>query len=43
MLSLASTALNVTAVMLHLLEYAGGSLGGKGVILDFVGQSEYHQ
>jgi hypothetical protein len=34
------TLMNMAAVMLHLLDFVGGMNGGKGLMLDFVGQGE---
>ncbi|WWC72978.1 uncharacterized protein I206_106942 [Kwoniella pini CBS 10737] len=38
-LSLMLVALNIAAAFLHLLDFAGGMNGGKGLVLDFVGQA----
>nr|XP_019049726.1 hypothetical protein I302_00145 [Kwoniella bestiolae CBS 10118]OCF28656.1 hypothetical protein I302_00145 [Kwoniella bestiolae CBS 10118] len=38
-LSLMLVVLNLAAAFLHLLDFAGGMNGGKGLILDFVGQA----
>ena len=35
------TFMNMAAVLLHLLDFVGGMSGGKGLMLDFVGQGEY--
>lgn len=37
-LGLMLTVLNVVAAFLHLLDFAGGMNGGKGLVLDFIGQ-----
>lgn len=34
------TLMNVAAALLHCLDFAGGLNGGKGLLLDFVGQCE---
>jgi hypothetical protein len=34
------TAMNAVAGLLHTLDYMAGMNGGKGVILDFVGQGQ---
>nr|XP_031861519.1 uncharacterized protein CI109_003123 [Kwoniella shandongensis]KAA5528591.1 hypothetical protein CI109_003123 [Kwoniella shandongensis] len=33
------TAMNAVAMFLHVLDFAGGMNGGKGLVLDFVGQA----
>ncbi|WVR08948.1 hypothetical protein IAU60_006007 [Kwoniella sp. DSM 27419] len=33
------SVMNLAAVLLHLLDFAAGSNGGKGLILDFIGQA----
>ena len=37
------TFMNMAAVLLHLLDFVGGMSGGKGLMLDFVGQGEYFE
>ena len=32
------TVMNMAAVLLHLLDFVGDMSGGKGLVLDFVGQ-----
>lgn len=34
------TSMNAVAALLHTLDFMAGMNGGKGVILDFVGQGE---
>ena len=39
-LSFMLSMMNIAAVLLHMLDFVGGMSGGKGVMLDFVGQGE---
>jgi hypothetical protein len=36
------TVMNIVAALLHLLDFASGLNGGKGLMLDFVGQGMQH-
>lgn len=43
MLFMMLNGLHFVALLLHLLDFAGGMNGGRGIVLDFVGQGQSHR